>query len=418
MNKQIVAIFMTLLMIGTIFVISPNKLKVQASSGGGNGFVLDHVYIYNKTKVLSKIVETYPKGRAFGTKGENDAAGDIAEWMEEIGLYDPTNSGFAYREQIKNKPHETNDDKLVVKSKGLTYYYNSNPTVVEDFYIGPRWNKTMLEPVFRKEKILTNNFSHNSLKVVRRPGFPWYDEISSYVYNKIVEGLNEDEISKNSKLNDEEFILNSIIQQFMINYSFNLDDNDLGPDNESLPWYNESIANLTDDYVLIDEDPLFNPFVELPEIIRELKNYNPLEGLPLFYNKIKILVQLWLFSFNDHCKGLILFDLNDDTYDMVNTEGMALPILFVNRSVGEDIYLDTDFSNQWVSQHYTIDFYIDQEYDKNVTSYNVIGQINGTDQDKTVIISSLYDSWWNQGTADVSISETDLGDSPEIFQKD
>ena len=54
MNKQIVAVFLTLLMIGTIFVISPNKLKVQASSGGGNGFVLDHVYIYNKTKVLSK----------------------------------------------------------------------------------------------------------------------------------------------------------------------------------------------------------------------------------------------------------------------------------------------------------------------------------------------------------------------------
>ena len=406
MNKQIVAVFLTLLMIGTIFVISPNKLKVQASSGGGNGFVLDHVYIYNKTKVLSKIVETYPKGRAFGTKGEWAAADYIVGWME-----DECNLGNVWKEQIKNKPSETNDDKLVVKSKGLTYYYNSNPTVVEDCYIGPRWNKTMLEPVFRKEKILTHNFSHNSLKVKRRPGFPWYDEIASYVYNKIVEGLNEDEISKNSKLNDLEFILNSVIQQFMINYSFNLDDNNLGPDNESLPWYNESIANMTDDYVLIDEDPLFNPFVELPEIIRELKNYNPLEGLPLFYNKIKILVQLWLFSFNDHCKGLILFDSNDDTYDMVNTEGMALPILFVNRNVGEDIYLDTgDFSNQWVSQHYTIDFYIDQEYDKAVTSYNVIGQINGTDQDKTVIISSLYDSWWNQGTADVVIMGTDVDD--------
>jgi len=247
MNKQIVAIFITLLMIGTIFVISPNELKVQASSGGGNGFVLDYTYVFNKTFALSNIIKNVSengldKGRAFGTKGENDAAEDIADWMEEIGLYDPTTTTYPnleYREQIKNKPSETNDDKLVVKSKGLTYYYNSNPTVVEDFYIGPRWNKTMLEPVFRKEKILTNNFSHNSLKVKRRPGFPWYDEIASYVYNKIVAGLNEDEISKNSKLNDEEYIINSIIQQFQTNYSFNLDDNNLGPDNESIPWYNE-----------------------------------------------------------------------------------------------------------------------------------------------------------------------------------
>ena len=158
MNKQIVAIFMTLLMIGTIFVIIPSDLQVEASGGGGdgNGIGLNCSYIYDKTYELSNIVKSYPKGRAFGTKGENDAAVDIAAWMEEIGLYDPTTTTYpdlAYHEQIKNKPSETNDDKIVVKSKGLTYYYNSNPTVVEDFYIGPRWNKTKLEPVFRKEKI-------------------------------------------------------------------------------------------------------------------------------------------------------------------------------------------------------------------------------------------------------------------------
>jgi hypothetical protein len=39
-----------------------------------------------------------------------------------------------------------------------------------------------------------------------------------------------------------------------------------------------------------------------------------------------------------------------------------------------------------------------------VESYNVIGEIEGKDPSKTVIISSLYDSWWTQGTADSAIS--------------
>ena len=38
-----------------------------------------------------------------------------------------------------------------------------------------------------------------------------------------------------------------------------------------------------------------------------------------------------------------------------------------------------------------------------MVSYNVIGQVNGTDPTKTVIIGCLYDSWWNQGTADSAI---------------
>ncbi|MCX6666610.1 MAG: M28 family peptidase, partial [Euryarchaeota archaeon] len=47
--------------------------------------------------------------------------------------------------------------------------------------------------------------------------------------------------------------------------------------------------------------------------------------------------------------------------------------------------------------------YINQQYNESVESYNVIGTIPGEDTSKTFIISSLYDSWWDQGTADSAI---------------
>jgi len=57
MNKQIVAIFLTLLMIGTIFIIAPSDLQVGASGGGGdNGFGLNGTYIKEKTELLSYII--------------------------------------------------------------------------------------------------------------------------------------------------------------------------------------------------------------------------------------------------------------------------------------------------------------------------------------------------------------------------
>ena len=51
----------------------------------------------------------------------------------------------------------------------------------------------------------------------------------------------------------------------------------------------------------------------------------------------------------------------------------------------------------------TIDFYVNQQYNSSVESYNVIGTIPGQDPSKTIILSSLMDSWWNQGVADSAI---------------
>jgi Zn-dependent M28 family amino/carboxypeptidase len=96
-----------------------------------------------------------------------------------------------------------------------------------------------------------------------------------------------------------------------------------------------------------------------------------------------------------HCKGLVRYDHDTDCYDMVPGNYMPLPTIFVNKTEGKEIYDNVD--------NFTINFTINQNWDNSVDSYNVIGQINGTDPNKTVIICSLYDSWWCQGTADSAI---------------
>jgi len=73
----------------------------------------------------------------------------------------------------------------------------------------------------------------------------------------------------------------------------------------------------------------------------------------------------------------------------------VLPSIQINGSLGRKIIASNG--------DYTIDFVLNQRYNTSVISYNVIGQLNGTILDKTVIVSSLYDSWWCQGTADSAI---------------
>ena len=51
----------------------------------------------------------------------------------------------------------------------------------------------------------------------------------------------------------------------------------------------------------------------------------------------------------------------------------------------------------------TIDYYLHQNINSSVTSYNIIGKLNGTDPTKTIVLDSLYDSVWTQGTADSAI---------------
>jgi len=72
-----------------------------------------------------------------------------------------------------------------------------------------------------------------------------------------------------------------------------------------------------------------------------------------------------------------------------------LPIIFVNNSTGMELLQNPNDCK--------ISYHISMRYNASVNSHNVIGQINGTNSDKTFIVCSLYDCWWNQGTGDSAI---------------
>lgn len=166
-----------------------------------------------------------------------------------------------------------------------------------------------------------------------------------------------------------------------------------------IPWIyllRQKINGEPEPFVLIMKDRAFYP-------------YNPLRNISFldnFYFKYYVIRRLqgaipilysWMWDkYLDNCKGLILYDFNKNVYDMnLLKHQNHMPIISINGSNGERILDDIDNAR--------IDFKLDQHLNTSVISYNVIGQINGTDPTKTVIVDCLYDSWWCQGTADSAI---------------
>lgn len=151
-----------------------------------------------------------------------------------------------------------------------------------------------------------------------------------------------------------------------------------------------------DDYVYIMEDDSFNPNITYP--IKKLfdRLLGPYSNLDLFYGYVKLTSSLatWYKDY-PHCQGLVRYDFTDDTYNMVKSDLWNLPVIFINGTIGKEIMSDID--------NYRIDFYLNQTYKKSVESYNVIGQLNGTDTSKIVLVDCLYDGMWNQATADSAI---------------
>ena len=174
-------------------------------------------------------------------------------------------------------------------------------------------------------------------------------------------------------------------------------------ENTGFEWFesewNTSSKGGDGDFIYIGEEGAFNPnppdswIDELEDLLEQFPRIKHLKGIILgAWNHIE------MFMYNltmPNCKGLIKYDFNDNTYNMQGWNFIALPLIFINGSIGKPIdAIPTDFN---------VSFWINQSWTDNVVSYNVIGQINGTDPTKTVIIGCLYDSWWSQGTADAAI---------------
>lgn len=73
-----------LVCLSSILIIS-DELKVEASGGGYEPYI-DYNWVKDKIVELADIVSYEDKGRDFGEPGEQEAADDIFEWMQEIDL--------------------------------------------------------------------------------------------------------------------------------------------------------------------------------------------------------------------------------------------------------------------------------------------------------------------------------------------
>jgi len=148
-------------------------------------------------------------------------------------------------------------------------------------------------------------------------------------------------------------------------------------------------------FVFIEQETAFNPDL-WPPLKKFLSIFiDPIRKPMMFGRRIinDYKKTIWYYTIPD-LKGIIKYDFNKDAYNM-GTLKSSIPVIYVNKTIGNEILSNID--------NVTVDFYLNQTQNYSVISYNVIGQLNGTDPTKTVIVDCLYDSWWCQGTADAAI---------------
>ena len=111
-------------------------------------------------------------------------------------------------------------------------------------------------------------------------------------------------------------------------------------------------------------------------------------------------------------RGAIIYDYNKDTHMMFGSNRFwnagtpllpsirtpCVPIFSVNGTIGKK------WDNTTPSTRTRIDYYLNQTYTKDVTSYNIIGNISGKNQEKRAVIGNHYDSWWGQCSGDSAAS--------------
>lgn len=373
MFKKGLALVLVLLFLGTVTIpsINGNFIKTNGVNNDSgcqsigsiiNESVLDLQYIYNITKTLSYIIFTeynesageIAKGREFGTKGEHKAAEILFENMTNLGLY-------TWKESIKNTPATLSKlttkiaSKVEILEMGLTVKKISDCSItpVTECYFSSRSNLTgasMSSP--KTAKLISSICPANGI-LDRK--YNLYDG----------ERLTHNFSYTNLRVIGKPYTY-SFLTKFICHYK------------NDRPFV----------YIAKDQS-----YCDWPEPIPKLKFMGPIRNKifqKIPYNEMI----LWTLS-QPNCKGLILVDSNNDTHNDNPGIYEPLPAIYINGSLGKKILDNPD--------DYRIDFYINQQWNECVESYNVIGQINGTNPNETVIVSCLYDCEWNQGTADSAI---------------
>jgi len=334
-------------------------------------------YIYNITKALSYIIFTeynesageIAKGRYFGTKGEHKAAEILYENMTKLGLY-------TWKERIQNIPEKPYIAKPYIASKieicerGLTVYdkISRSRIPVADCFVSPKGDFTglsiflpyLLQDLKERRSILGPIAAKLITLLLPRPNGILNRKYNFYFGERLTHNFS---------------YTNLKVIRKPTTYSLTKD-------------LIRRIRN-NEPFVYIDKDMIFTQWPS------QDINYRGFLYKAISKSKIPMTENVLLALFQPNCKGLILYDSNNDTYNAEGLEYTPIPTIRVNRTVGEKIYENPE--------NYEIDFYINQRWNESVESYNVIGQLNGTNPDETIIVCSLYDSWWCQGTGDSAI---------------
>lgn len=364
---------------------------------------LDYSFIRNMTESLSNVIfEAYDeengeiaKGRAFGTKGEWEAANKIKDNMSKLGLYNP-GLDPPYLERIENIPYPYKmifydnlglTDKLEVLSKRLTINDKENNNTFDvECFISPTWNNT---GPFDNRNVLTRNFSYSGVKIITRNETD-FDGFLDYAYNELsINKFFEIEYWSLCGSVSLENFTEQLLEEY---YDFTIERID--PDNKSTwpSFVDQTEINDDKEFVLLEVNKGFNPDYNDPD-----ENNRSLHPIWIMFRKWfeKQVDVTFDTCYHDSIVGKISYDYDPHCHDSKPNIGRDMPVIYINGADGGKI------NN--ISNTCTVDFYVNQSFNTSVISYNVIGQINGTDQSKTVIISSLYDSMWCQGTADSAI---------------
>ena len=417
--KKISVVFVISTLVITSLGVVLNNDDVLATPDPEN-IAIDYQLIYDVTRNLSeRIMKSYDiahgelaKGRDFGSPGEHDAAEYIAGIMYNLSLFDPDLDPYCdkpYHQQIKDIQDNHFNDSLEILWRKLTLH-NTNTTEttnITDFYISPEWGKAsfpILCRTFDKNQ-LTKNYSYTNLQIGPYPLINW-----SFMYDFFTDILTQgffENLTENITLNKENTFDEYLTSLFEVYYNFTFEDILEHPENATeLPWYNETLFDCTNDYVFFDENPNFNPnisatpnldkILERPIINAILSVFgyddfeiNELQSWILFIKKTEQKIQTKIMKCLPRCKALLRYDYHNDSFNTAPNRDMAVPIVYINGSLGHQI-------NQSRGD-YRIDIQFNQSWNDSVESYNVIGQINGSDPNKTVIIECLYDSVWSSG---------------------
>lgn len=402
---------------------------------------LDYDFIKNVTYNLSQIVKNayeldeLHKGREFGSKGELNASEKIEDWMDDIGLF---KLGLSYREQLESiysklfrdrLPTMKITNKLNVSYINITIYdkVNNTSTYITEGCIRPMWNWGIIAavrdafenlPDFENwlsevlefdltdsyvydcifdQSCLTKNVALYNLTLKSRPtDFSWLYDV---LFN------NKENIQNNESIVNISTLFHFLLPELQEAHRFSFGTVNQSIAEQNFSWYTTEWQQSdrydpNADFVYIAEDPNFNPnsielynnLTKLLELIEEIfPNFDAKKLMGKF-----LAIESYLFNATmPNFKGILYYDFNNDTYDMNYDYLNSHPMIYINGTKGSIIN-----SNRNV---YRVNYTINQNWIEDVESYNVIGQIYGTNPKKTVIVGCLYDSWWNQGTADSAI---------------